>query len=171
MHQNILIPLEDNYKITFTFRQIRFWVKFFTDGTWTRPQIVATKARVLTECHFPPTASDWAKHRVRTPEPSYAPTDEPIGATCNRLTANLDPDSWEAFLMRETARGLSKRGKERGGMREAYRRIIAEGEKRGMPEHVDHAVLTGPPKARNVAYTMDVGLNAFRQALAGMEER
>ena len=137
---------------------------------WPKGEVLNTLAVIVKQCPRYPSIYDWDRLRVHPPEPSYTPPGEAIGATCSRLTANLDPDSWDAYVMQQTAWGVSKRGKEAGGMREAYRRIIAEGEKRAMPEHVEHPVFTGPHGARTVAYTMDVGLSAFRKALARMGE-
>lgn len=119
----MLLPLENSCRQNYTERQIDFWVEFFTESHWTRPEILTAHRFLLAECKFLPSAADWIRVRPVSPG-DCPPADEPLSTTAERLAATA-PTSWARFIMQETARGLRAHD-----MPTAYDRIIAEGERR-----------------------------------------
>lgn len=124
---NVLMPLEDNYRTTFTARQIDTWVEFFAGGRWTRPEILQTLRFILRDLRFAPTMADWDKLRPKRSEDMPGWLKEEIGDSFARFEANAPEGSWPQFVARETKIGLKARD-----MLKAYERIHAEGVRRGI---------------------------------------
>lgn len=143
--QNVLIPIEDNYRLILNARTVDFWIDFFRG--WTRQDILTTLKFVLENCKFAPTAADWS--RLRPPKPDEKPEflTETAAESFARMTSDLKPGTWGHFVMTETHRGLKNRD-----MVQAYNVIIAEGERRGIAD------LIMDNQCGNV------GLDSFREA-------
>jgi len=126
--QKVLIPIEDNFRMTYPPRQIDFWVEFFSRG-WRTGEILSTLRYVLQDCKYPPTVADWDRLRPKPGEATVVPSTETFDETAARLQSQVAPGSWPHFVLAETRRGLRAKN-----MRDAYGRIISEGRKRGVDD-------------------------------------
>jgi len=133
---NVLIPIEDNYRLVITPRQLEFWMDFFHG--WRPSEILTTLKFVLESCTFPPTAHDWAKLRPRSaaPDPAtYLSTESPT-ATIERIADSAT--GYPKIVMEITRWGLKQRDADgHNRMPEAYDKLADAARRLGHHKDVE----------------------------------
>ncbi len=158
---NFVKPLQDNFRRDLTEGQVEFWLREVTMAGMTRAEIIRAVEFIKRDCQFFPTLFDFHRLRPAKREP-YVPPEKPVGGYADQIAQQpLKAGSWEQFVRDATVDGL-----EGGGMVGAYDKIIAEGEKRGIPEldNMPYPGATDPKTGKPTTCFQNVGLGGFRQA-------
>lgn len=128
---NVLIPIEDNYRVTMNARVVGFWVDFFVG--WKKMDILKTLKFILGDCKFTPTVHDWSRLRPQPAEERPAFLDESPTTTFDRLSKTAT--GWGKVVCEITRWGLTHKDADGNNrMPEAYDNLIAKAHEFGRPQ-------------------------------------